>query len=76
MASIIFDGAAAIWSILIPEKPGEVLFFFAEMHSFHASLAISVAALAHDRKARQCGKDALLNYDSTKAAEEAAAAQV
>jgi hypothetical protein len=34
------------------------------------------AALAYDRKARQCGKDALLNYESIKAAEEAAAAQV
>jgi hypothetical protein len=32
------------------------------------------AALAYDRKARQCGKDALLNYESIKAAEEAAAA--
>jgi hypothetical protein len=30
------------------------------------------AALAYDRKARQCGKDTLLNYDSIKAAEEAA----
>jgi hypothetical protein len=32
------------------------------------------AALACDRKARQCGKDTLLNYESIKAAEEAAAA--
>jgi hypothetical protein len=32
------------------------------------------AALAYDRKARQRGEDKLLNYDSTKAAEEAAAA--
>jgi hypothetical protein len=31
------------------------------------------AALAYDRKARQCGKDKLLNYESIKAAEEAAA---
>jgi hypothetical protein len=30
------------------------------------------AALAYDRKARQCGKDNLLNYESIKAAEEAA----
>jgi hypothetical protein len=30
------------------------------------------AALAYDRKARQCGKDKPLNYDSIKAAEEAA----
>jgi hypothetical protein len=30
------------------------------------------AALAHDRAARQCGKDMLLNYDSITAAEEAA----
>jgi hypothetical protein len=30
------------------------------------------AALAYDRKARQCGKDKLLNYESIKAAEEAA----
>jgi hypothetical protein len=30
------------------------------------------AALAYDREARQCGKDKLLNYESTKAAEEAA----
>jgi hypothetical protein len=32
------------------------------------------AALAYDRKARQCGKDRPLNYESIKAAEEAAAA--
>jgi hypothetical protein len=32
------------------------------------------AALAYDRKARQCGKVKLLNYESIKAAEEAAAA--
>jgi hypothetical protein len=32
------------------------------------------AALAYDRKARQCGEDKLLNYESIKAAEEAAAA--
>jgi hypothetical protein len=31
------------------------------------------AALAYDRKARQCGEDKLLNYESMKAAEEAAA---
>jgi hypothetical protein len=31
------------------------------------------AALAYDRKARQCGKDTQLNYESIKAAEEAAA---
>jgi hypothetical protein len=31
------------------------------------------AALVYDRKARQCGKDKLLNYESMKAAEEAAA---
>jgi hypothetical protein len=31
------------------------------------------AALAYDTEARQCGKDARLNYESTKAAEEAAA---
>jgi hypothetical protein len=30
------------------------------------------AALAYDRKARQCGKDKLLNYESIAAAEEAA----
>jgi hypothetical protein len=30
------------------------------------------AALAYDREARQCGKDKPLNYESTKAAEEAA----
>jgi hypothetical protein len=30
------------------------------------------AALAYDRKARQCGQDRLLNYESIKAAEEAA----
>jgi hypothetical protein len=30
------------------------------------------AALAYDREARQCGKDKALNYESTKAAEEAA----
>jgi hypothetical protein len=30
------------------------------------------AALVYDREARQCGKDMLLNYDSIKAAEEAA----
>jgi hypothetical protein len=30
------------------------------------------AALAYDRKARQCGKDKLLNYESIKAAEDAA----
>jgi hypothetical protein len=30
------------------------------------------AALAYDKKARQCGKDKLLNYESNKAAEEAA----
>jgi hypothetical protein len=30
------------------------------------------AALAYDREARQCGKDKLLNYESIKAAEEAA----
>jgi hypothetical protein len=30
------------------------------------------AALAYDRKARQCGEDQLLNYESIKAAEEAA----
>jgi hypothetical protein len=30
------------------------------------------AALAYDRKARQCGKDRLLNFESIKAAEEAA----
>jgi hypothetical protein len=34
------------------------------------------AALAYDRKARQCGGGKLLNYESIKAAEEAAAAQV
>jgi hypothetical protein len=32
------------------------------------------AALAYDRKARQCGKDKHTNYESTKEAEEAAAA--
>jgi hypothetical protein len=32
------------------------------------------AALAYDREARQCGEDRLLNYESIKAAEEAAAA--
>jgi hypothetical protein len=32
------------------------------------------AALAYDRKARQCGKDKHMNYESTKEAEEAAAA--
>jgi hypothetical protein len=32
------------------------------------------AALAYDREARQCGEDKLLNYESIKAAEEAAAA--
>ena len=31
------------------------------------------AALAYDREARQCGKVKLLNYESIKAAEEAAA---
>jgi hypothetical protein len=31
------------------------------------------AALAYDRKARKCGEDKLLNYESIKAAEEAAA---
>jgi hypothetical protein len=31
------------------------------------------AALAYDRKARQCGKVKLLNYESIKAAEEAVA---
>jgi ribonucleotide monophosphatase NagD (HAD superfamily) len=31
------------------------------------------AALAYDRKARQCGEDKLLNYESIRAAEEAAA---
>ena len=31
------------------------------------------AALAYDRKARQCGEDKVLNYESIKAAEEAAA---
>jgi hypothetical protein len=31
------------------------------------------AALAYDRKVRQCGEDKLLNYESIKAAEEAAA---
>jgi hypothetical protein len=31
------------------------------------------AALAYDRKARQYGEDKLLNYESTNAAEEAAA---
>jgi hypothetical protein len=31
------------------------------------------AALAYDREARQCGEDKLLNYESIKAAEEAAA---
>jgi hypothetical protein len=30
------------------------------------------AALAHDREARQCGEDKLLNYDSIEAAEDAA----
>jgi hypothetical protein len=30
------------------------------------------AALAYDRKARQCGEDKMLNYESTKAAGEAA----
>jgi hypothetical protein len=30
------------------------------------------AALAYDREARQCGQDKLLNYESIKAAEEAA----
>ena len=30
------------------------------------------AALAYDRKARQCGEDKLLNYESIKAAEDAA----
>jgi hypothetical protein len=33
------------------------------------------AALAYDRAARQCGKDKLLNYESIRAAEEAAQAQ-
>jgi hypothetical protein len=32
------------------------------------------AALAYDRKARQCGEDKPLNYESIAAAEEAAAA--
>jgi hypothetical protein len=32
------------------------------------------AALAYDRKARQCGKDKPLNYESIATAEEAAAA--
>jgi hypothetical protein len=32
------------------------------------------AALAYDRAARQCGEDKLLNYESIKAAEEAASA--
>jgi hypothetical protein len=31
------------------------------------------AALVYDREARQCGKDKLLNYESIKAAEDAAA---
>jgi hypothetical protein len=31
------------------------------------------AALAYDREARQCGEDKPLNYESIKAAEEAAA---
>jgi hypothetical protein len=33
------------------------------------------AALAYEREARQCGKDKLLNYESIKAAQEAAQAQ-
>jgi hypothetical protein len=44
-----------------------------KQHSLGSFDTKQEAALAYDREARQCGEDKLLNYESIKAAEEAAA---
>jgi hypothetical protein len=50
------------------------IYYDSKNHSLGCFDTKQEAALAYDRKARQRGKDALLNYESIKAAEEAAAA--
>jgi hypothetical protein len=47
-------------------------YYDSKQHSLGIFDTKQEAALAYDRKARQCGKDKLLNYESIKAAEEAA----
>jgi hypothetical protein len=46
--------------------------FDSKQHSLGSFDTKQEAALAYDREARQCGQDKLLNYESIKAAEEAA----
>jgi hypothetical protein len=50
------------------------IFYDSKRHNLGYFDTKQEAALAYDRKARQCGEDKLLNYESIKAAEEAAAA--
>jgi hypothetical protein len=50
------------------------IYFKGKTHGLGTFDTKQEAALAYDRKARQRGKDTLLNYESIKAAEEAAAA--
>jgi hypothetical protein len=64
-----FHGVSASW------KRWKVqIFYDGKLHNLGSFNTKQEAALAYDREARQCGKDKLLNYESIKAAEEAALA--
>jgi hypothetical protein len=49
------------------------IYYKSKRHSLGKFDTKKEAALAYDREARQCGEDKVLNYESIKAAEEAAA---
>jgi hypothetical protein len=51
---------------------GATIYYDGKQHSLGSFDTKQEAALAYDREARQCGEGKLLNYESIKAAEEAA----
>jgi hypothetical protein len=68
--------ASGLYGVYASKKRWKVqIYYDSKTHHLGCFGTKQEAALAYDREARQCGEDTPLNYESIKAAEEAAQAQ-